>query len=60
MTFRGPDVASTIAAFAREYGIKIIVMGKTRQPWYKRLMGGTILDRLERDSEGIDLLIADV
>ena len=39
MTFRGPDVASTILAFAREYAIKVIVMGKSRQPWYRRLLG---------------------
>ncbi len=60
MTFRGPDVASTMLAFAREYAIKIIVVGKSRQPWYRRLFGQTILERLERDAEGIDILIADV
>ncbi len=60
MTFRGSDVASTILAFAREYAIKIIVVGKTRQPWYKRLWGRSILERLERHSEGIDIVIADV
>ena len=60
MTFRGHDVASTILAFAREYAIKIIVVGKSRQPWYKRLVSGSILDRLERHSEGVDILIADV
>jgi two-component system sensor histidine kinase KdpD len=60
MTFRGSDVASTILAFAREYAIKIIVVGKSRQPWYKRLWGPSILERLERHSEGVDILIADV
>ena len=60
MTFRGSDVASTILAFAREYAIKIMVVGKSRQPWYKRLWGNSILERLERQSEGIDILIADV
>ncbi len=60
MTFRGPDVASTMLAFAREYAIKIIVVGKTRQPWYRRLFGRTILEHLEREAEGIDILIADV
>ena len=60
MIFRGQDVASTILAFAQEYAIKIIVVGKSRQPWYKRLRGKSILDRLERQSEGIDILIADV
>jgi two-component system sensor histidine kinase KdpD len=60
MTFRGQDVASTILAFAREYAIKIIVVGKSMQPWYKRLRHGSILERLARESEGFDILIADV
>ncbi|MFI5458570.1 MAG: sensor protein KdpD [Isosphaerales bacterium] len=60
MTFRGQDVASTILAFAREYAIKIIVVGKSRRPWYKRLVSGSILDRLESQSQGFDILIADV
>jgi two-component system sensor histidine kinase KdpD len=60
MTFRGQDVASTILSFAREYAIKIIVIGKSRQPWYKRLPHGSILDHLERHSDGLDILIADV
>jgi two-component system sensor histidine kinase KdpD len=59
MTFRGQDVASTILSFAREYAIKIIVVGKSRRPWYKRLHG-SILDRLERQAEGFDILIGDV
>jgi two-component system, OmpR family, sensor histidine kinase KdpD len=60
MTFRGPDVVSTILAFAREYGIRVIVMGKSRQPWYRRLRGGSILERLLREADGIDLVIVDV
>ena len=60
MTFRGADVASTMLAFAREYEIRVIVMGRTHRPSYRRLLGGSILDRLLRDAEGIDVLIADV
>lgn len=60
MTFRGRDVASTIAAFAKEYGIKVIVMGKSRQPWYKRIVGPSILDQLLLAIEAIDVLIVDV
>jgi two-component system sensor histidine kinase KdpD len=60
MTFRGKDVARTIAAFAREYGIKVIVMGKTRQPWHRRLLGGSILEKLLAVTEGVDVLIIDV
>jgi two-component system sensor histidine kinase KdpD len=60
MTFRGRDVASTIAAFAKEYGIKMIVMGKSRQPWHRRILGPSILDRLLLAIEGIDVVIVDV
>ena len=60
MTFRGPDVVRTILAFAREYSIRVIVMGKSRQPWYHRLLHGSILDRLLRHAEGIDVVIVSV
>jgi two-component system sensor histidine kinase KdpD len=60
MTFRGQDVASTIAAFAREYGIKVAVMGKTRRPWYRRLFGRSILDRVLDQTEGLDVMVVDI
>ena len=60
MTFRGPDVASTIAAFAREYGIKVVVMGKSRRPWHRRFLGESILERMLRLAEGVDVMIVDV
>lgn len=60
MTFRGRDVASTIAAFAREYGIKVVIMGKTRQPWHRRFLRGSILERLLSQTEGIDVMVVDI
>jgi two-component system sensor histidine kinase KdpD len=60
MTFRGRDVVSTILAFAREYEIKVIVMGKSRQPWYRRILSGSLLPRLIREAEGIDVIVVDV
>ncbi len=60
MTFRGPDVSRTIGAFAREYGIKIIVIGKSRQPWYRRLWSESILDQVLRASSGSDVMVVDV
>jgi K+-sensing histidine kinase KdpD len=60
MTFRGPDVVRAILAFAREYGIRVIVLGKSRLPAYRRLLGGSILERILREAEGIDLVIVDV
>ncbi len=60
MTFRGPDVASTILAFAREYAIKVIVVGKSRQSPVRRWLGRSILEKLEREAQGMDLFIVDV
>ena len=60
MTFRGSDVASTILAFAGEYAITLIVVGKSRQSWLRRLFNHSILERLERNSAGLDILIAEV
>jgi two-component system sensor histidine kinase KdpD len=60
MSFKGRDVASTIASFAREYGIKIIIMGRSQQPWHRRLFEGSILERLLRQTHGMDVLIVDV
>jgi two-component system sensor histidine kinase KdpD len=60
MEFKGPDVATTIVAFAKEYSIKVIVMGKSNQPWHHRLLHGSILDQVLRQSEGIDVVIVDV
>jgi two-component system sensor histidine kinase KdpD len=60
MQFRGPDVASTMWAFAQEYAIKVIVIGKSRQPWYRRLTRSSILERLMKITNDIDIYIMDV
>ena len=60
MTFRGKDVASTVVAFAREYEIKVVVMGKSHRPWHLRLLGGSIIERLLRESDGLDIMIVAV
>jgi two-component system sensor histidine kinase KdpD len=60
MTFRGPDVARTILAFAREYDIRVIVMGKSHRPWHRRLLSGSIIERLLRESVGLDVMVVDI
>jgi two-component system sensor histidine kinase KdpD len=60
MTFKGRDVASTIAAFAREYAIKVVILGKSHQPWHHRLTHATIFEKVLRLTEGIDVMIVDV
>jgi two-component system sensor histidine kinase KdpD len=58
-TFKGADVASTIAAFAKEYGITHIVMGRSQRPWYWRWFGQSVLDRLLRSLPGVDVVVMD-
>ncbi len=60
MTFKGNDVVATIVAFAQEYGITHIVLGRTRQPWYRRWIARSVLDRLLQELPGIDVLVAGI
>lgn len=57
MTFKGSDVVGTIAAFAREYGITHIILGRTQQPWYRRLLRYSVLDRLLEAIPDADILV---
>jgi two-component system sensor histidine kinase KdpD len=57
MTFKGSDVVSTIAAFAREYGITHVVLGRTGRRWYRRWFGQSILDRLLQAIPEADILV---
>jgi two-component system sensor histidine kinase KdpD len=59
MNFKGSDVVSTIAAFAKEYGITHIVMGRSQRPWYRRWFGQSFLERLLRTIPGVDVLVVD-
>jgi two-component system sensor histidine kinase KdpD len=60
MTFKGSDVVTTIAAFAREYGITHIVLGRSRQPWYRRWFGRSVLERLLQIVSEVDVLIVGI
>lgn len=46
MTFKGTEVVRTIVAFAKEYGVTHIIIGRSRRPWYRHWFGQSILDRL--------------
>jgi two-component system sensor histidine kinase KdpD len=59
MTFKGADLINTIVAFVHEYSITHIVVGRTRQPWYRRWFGRSVLDRLLRAVPGVDVLVVD-
>jgi two-component system sensor histidine kinase KdpD len=57
MTFKGSDVVSAIATFAKEYGITHVVLGRSRRPWYRRWFGQSVLDRLLRALPDADVLV---
>ena len=59
LAFKGADLISTIAAFVKEYGITHIVLGRTRQPWYRRWFGRSVLDRLLQVIPGVDVIVVD-
>jgi two-component system sensor histidine kinase KdpD len=58
MSFKGSNIAATIAAFAREYGITHIVIGRTRRPWYRRWFSRSVMDQLLAELPNIDVLVA--
>lgn len=57
LQLRGADVVGTLAAWAKEYGITHIVLGRTQRPWYRRWLGPTILERLLAAIPDVDVLI---
>jgi two-component system sensor histidine kinase KdpD len=57
MTFKGSDVVTTIVAFAKEYEITHVVMGRSRRPWYRRWFGRSVLDRLLQALPDADVLV---
>jgi two-component system sensor histidine kinase KdpD len=59
LTYKGADVVSTIAAFAKEYGITHIVLGRSHRPWYRRWFGRSVLDRLLRVVDRVDVIVVD-
>ncbi len=54
---KGNDLVSTIDAFAKEYGITHIMLGRSRQPWYRRWFRQSVVDRLQQTVDGVDMTV---
>jgi two-component system sensor histidine kinase KdpD len=54
---QGADVAGALLGFARERGVTLIVVGRPGRPWWKRLLGGAVTDRLIANDAGVDVLV---
>ncbi|CAN5251922.1 hypothetical protein BH10PLA2_BH10PLA2_23530 [soil metagenome] len=57
MTFKGNEIVGTIVAFAKEYAITHILIGRSRRPWYRRWFGQSILDRLLQAIPDVDVTV---
>jgi two-component system sensor histidine kinase KdpD len=48
---KGTDPVETILEFARSHGIGLIVIGRSRQPWYRQIFGSLPLRLVQKASE---------
>jgi two-component system, OmpR family, sensor histidine kinase KdpD len=57
---RSGDVAQTVVAAAGELAVNQIVLGESHRPRWKELVGRSIIARILRDTDGVDVhIIAD-
>jgi two-component system sensor histidine kinase KdpD len=59
VTYKGDDVVEAIATWVKEYNITYIVLGRSQQPWYRRLLGPSLLERLLRTVAHVDVMVVD-
>ncbi|WNG42997.1 histidine kinase [Archangium minus] len=52
---KGTDPVVALLDFARSHGVGHIIVGRSRQPWWKRVLGHASDVRLLREGEGFDL-----
>src|SRR5207237_901950 len=53
----GQNIAEAVLEFARARNVTKIVVGKTAQPWWRRLLFGTAVDQLLERSGDIDVYV---
>jgi len=56
-TLHGKDPIRTILEYARNHGITQIFVGHNLRGGWRARLGGTPLDRIVRDAEGIDVRV---
>ncbi|MBI5015695.1 MAG: universal stress protein [Deltaproteobacteria bacterium] len=54
---KGVDPVATALDFARAHGVSDIVIGRSRQPWWRRVLGRSPMHRLVEGAEGFDVHI---
>lgn len=54
---KAADPVAAILDFARSHGVGHILIGRSRQPWWKQLLGRSPVHRLINEAEGFDVHI---
>jgi len=54
---RSEDPAAALLDFARSHRVSDVIVGRTEQPWWRRLVGRSVLQRLVDEGSGLDLHI---
>jgi len=56
---RGGEVARTLVEHAKERRATLLLVGRSRQRWYRRLFGGGLAARLLRLGDGLEISVLD-
>jgi two-component system sensor histidine kinase KdpD len=51
------DPVAALVDFARSHGVGYIMIGRAHQPWWRRLVGRSTMDRFVEEADGFDLYI---
>jgi len=54
---RSEDPAAALLDFARSHRVSDVIVGRTEQPWWRRLVRRSVLQRLVDEGSGLDLHI---
>ncbi len=54
----GKDVVATLLDFARKHGVQVIVIGRSARPRWQDVLFGSVVERLVRQADGIDVHVA--
>ena len=52
---KSPDPAAAILDFARSHRVSDVIIGRSILPWWRRLLRPSVVERLVRDGDGLDL-----
>jgi two-component system sensor histidine kinase KdpD len=55
---KADDPVPALLDFARSHGVGQIVVGRSREPWWRQALGRSVASRMFRDAEGFDLVVA--